>query len=77
MRRLTVDIPDDLALKMDRLLDHGYKGKVMEKILSEVLDILGKADPSKRALVLGAILSSEVSIIDQVKKRWESTHESK
>jgi hypothetical protein len=71
MRRLTVDISDDLGLKFDRLIDHGYKGKLMDTILAEVLDILEKVHPEKRALVMGAILSKDIMIIDMLRKKWE------
>lgn len=70
-RRLTVDMSDENGLRFDRLIDHGYKGQLVNCILCELLDILESIKPDKRALLIGAILSKDISVLEAVKMRWK------
>jgi hypothetical protein len=62
--RLTLEIPQDLKFKMDRLIPYGLRKKIFTMLLQDVLEAIDK-NPEK---VMGAIMARDLRAKDFTKE---------
>lgn len=66
--RLSIEISEELYERKKRLIPWGQEAILIRKLLSDALDLIEFAE-DKGPIVIGAIMSGDVSIMDLVIKR--------
>jgi hypothetical protein len=59
--RLSVDMPEELHLKMRNLIPHGLRGKVFILMVSDLIDLIERFGAG---VVLGSFIEREVTMKD-------------
>jgi hypothetical protein len=66
--RISVDVTAEMQAKLQKYIPHGYQKKVLNAILTELIEIIEKAGVENAPVLLGAIVSGRCKVIDLIKQ---------
>jgi hypothetical protein len=66
--RISVDVSPELQRKVQLYIPHGYQKKLLNVILTELVDLIEKLGVENAPVILGAIVSGRLKIIDLIKQ---------